>query len=180
MIPEQVEEIATTFGVAWPHLIAQTVSFSLVCLLLYWLAYQPVLRMLEARRQQIADGLANAERVRAELASIEAQRQDVLATARAEAVTIVRDARAVAAHLEVQGAQQAHATAVDIVARAHDAARREHERMLRDLRREVGRLVVQTTAVVAGKVLTADDQRHLAEEAERHLTARPGLQWGGR
>ena len=57
----QVAEIARTFGVAWPHLIAQTISFILVCALLYWLAYRPILRMLDARRQQIADGLANAE-----------------------------------------------------------------------------------------------------------------------
>ena len=51
-----VEKIATTFGVDWPHLTAQFVSFAIVCAALYWLAYQPVLRMLEARRQQIAPG----------------------------------------------------------------------------------------------------------------------------
>ena len=36
-----------------------------------------------------------------------------------------------------------------------------------ELRREVGRLVVQTTATVIGKVLTPDDQRRLAEETAR-------------
>ena len=41
--------------------------------------------------------------------------------------------------------------------------------MLAELRREVGRLVVQTTAAVIGKVLTPDDQRRLAEETARHL-----------
>ena len=49
-----VEKIALTFGVDWPHLTAQFISFAIVCVALYWLAYQPVLRMLEARRQQIA------------------------------------------------------------------------------------------------------------------------------
>ena len=43
--------------------------------------------------------------------------------------------------------------------------------MLGDLKREVGRLVLQTTAVVTGKVLTADDQRRLAEESARRLSA---------
>ena len=76
----QVEQIARTFGVDWPHLIAQIVSFGIVCALLYWLAYKPVLR--DARgsgAQQIAQGLANAEKIKAELAAIEAQRQEVLA-----------------------------------------------------------------------------------------------------
>ncbi len=31
----QVEQIARTFGVDWPHLIAQIISFSIVCAVLY-------------------------------------------------------------------------------------------------------------------------------------------------
>jgi len=167
----QVEQIARTFGVDWPHLIAQTISFSIVCALLYWLAYRPVLRMLEARRQQIALGLANAEKIRAELAKTEAQRQEVLARAHAQATTIVQDARAAAARVEAQETQRAVAAAEDIVAKAHEAAERERARMLAELRREVGRLVLQTTAAVTGKVLTADDHRRLAEETARQLSA---------
>ena len=167
----QVEQIARTFGVDWPHLIAQTISFSIVCALLYWLAYRPVLRMLEARRQQIALGLANAEKIRAELAKTESQRQEVLAQAHAQAKTIVQDARAAAARVEAQETQRAVAAAEDIVAKAHEAAERDRARMLAELRREVGRLVLQTTAAVTGKVLTADDHRRLAEETARQLSA---------
>jgi F-type H+-transporting ATPase subunit b len=167
----QIEQIARTFGVDWPHLMAQTISFSIVCALLYWLAYRPVLQMLEARRQQIALGLANAEKIRAELAKTESQRQEVLVQAHAQAKTIVQDARAAAARVEAQETQRAVAAAEDIVAKAHDAANREHARMLAELRREVGRLVLQTTSAVTGKVLTADDQRRLAEETARYLSA---------
>ena len=167
----QVERIARTFGVAWPHLIAQTLSFTVVCALLYWLAYRPILQMLEQRRQQIADGLANAEKIRAELAKTEAMRHDVLTKAHAEAKGIVRDARETATRIEAQGAQQAKSTAQEILAKAHQATEREHVLMLGDLKREVGRLVLQTTAVVTGKILTADDQRRLAEESARRLSA---------
>ena len=43
--------------------------------------------------------------------------------------------------------------------------------MLAGLKREVGRLVVQTTMTVTGKILTPDDQRRLAEETEKQLTS---------
>jgi F-type H+-transporting ATPase subunit b len=43
--------------------------------------------------------------------------------------------------------------------------------MLSELKREVGRLVVQTTAAVTGKVLTPEDQRRLAEETSRRVAA---------
>ena len=58
----QVQAIARTFGVDWPHLIAQTISFSIVCALLYWLAYKPVLAMLAARREQIAGAAEKAKK----------------------------------------------------------------------------------------------------------------------
>ena len=58
----QVEQIARTFGVDWSHLIAQIISFSIVCLLLYRFAYKPILKMLEERRQQIAAGNCGARK----------------------------------------------------------------------------------------------------------------------
>src|SRR4051812_37495466 len=89
----RLEEIARTFGVDWPHLTAQIISFGIVCALLYWLAYQPVLRMLDTRRQQIAQGQANAEKINAALAGIEAQRHSVMADAQAQATRVIAEAR---------------------------------------------------------------------------------------
>jgi F-type H+-transporting ATPase subunit b len=165
----QVAEIAQTFGVDWAHLTAQIVSFTIVCALLYWLAYRPVLAMLAARREQIASGLANAAKIQAELAKTESQRQEVLARAREEGTRLVEEAQAAAARLEKLETQKARATAEDIIAKAHETAAHDHERMLADLKREVGRLVLQTTASVTGKILTPDDHRRLAEETARQL-----------
>ena len=166
----QIGEIARTFGVDWPHLVAQIVSFGIVCVVLYLLAYKPILRILEARRQQIAIGLANAEKINAELARIEAERLDVLAKADAEGKRMIEEARAAAARLQAEETRKATAAAEQILARAREATERERAGMLADLKREVGRLVVQTTATVTGKILTADDHRRLAEETARQLS----------
>jgi len=167
----QVEEIARTFGVDWPHLIAQIISFGIVCALLYWLAYQPVLKVLDERRRQIALGLANTEKINATLANIEAQRQGVLNEAQAQSSRLIAEAREVAARLSEREAQRASVAAGQILLKAREAAAQEHARMLADLRGEVGRLVVQTTGAVVGKVLTPDDHRRLAEETARQLRA---------
>jgi F-type H+-transporting ATPase subunit b len=166
-----VEKIARTFGVDWPHLTAQFISFAIVCAALYWLAYKPVLRMLEARRQQIAQGLANTEKINAALANIESQRKDVMAEAQAQSARLIAEAREIAKRLQEQETQRAVAAAEQIVVKAREAAEQEHARMLAELRREVGRLVIQTTTAVVGKVLTPDDQQRLAEESARHLAA---------
>jgi F-type H+-transporting ATPase subunit b len=163
--------IATTFGVDWPHLTAQIISFAIVCALLYRLAYTPVLKMLDVRRQQIAQGQANQEKIERALAAIDAQRKETLAATRAEATQLLADAREAARRLQEQETQRAIAAATDIVAKARDAATAEHVRMLDELKREVGRLVLQTTSSVIGKVLTPDDQRVLAEGTARYLKA---------
>src|SRR6266481_3096912 len=57
----------------------------------------------------------------------------------------------------------------EIVAKANAEAALEHERQMQTLKRELGRLVVDTTAKVTGKVLTPEDQRRLQEEAARQV-----------
>ncbi len=167
----QIEQIARTFGVDWSHLIAQMISFSIVCALLYRFAYNPVLRVLAERRQLIAQGLANSEQIKAELAKTEAQRQEVMAQANLQATQFIDEARGAAARLREQETQKAIATAEQITAKAREAAAQDHIRMLAELKQEVGRLVVQTTGAITGKILTPEDQRRLAEETARELAA---------
>jgi F-type H+-transporting ATPase subunit b len=167
----QFENIARTFGVDWSHLLAQIVSFCIMCAVLYRWAYKPVLKMLEERRTVIALGQKNAEQIKAELARTEAQRQEVIEKANTEAGRIIQEARAAAARVQERETQKAIAAAEQITASSREAAAQDYERMLRELKREVGRLVLRTTASVAGKVLTADDQRRLAEQTAKELHA---------
>jgi len=164
-----IASIAHTFGIDWPHLIAQTISFGIVCVVLYLLAYKPILRMLNARREQIAGGLANAQKIEAELARIEDERRVTLTAADAEGQRLIEEARSAAARVGAEETQKAVAAAELLLARAHEAAERDRALLLADARREIGRLVVRTTAAVTGKVLTAEDQRRLAEETASQL-----------
>lgn len=167
----QIEQIARTFGVDWTHLIAQIISFSIVCALLYKFAYRNVLAMLEERRKQIALGIANAEKIEAELAKTEAQRQEVMAQAYAESARHIEQARAAAARVLEQETQKAVSVAEEIMIKAREAAALDRARMIAELKREVGHWVVQATTEVTGKVLTSEDQRRLAEEAARGAAA---------
>lgn len=166
----QIQELARTFGVDWPHLIGQIISFSIVCALLYLFAHKPVLKMLAERRQLIAQGLANTDKIKAELAKTESQRHEVLAQASLQATRFIEDARQTAARLREQERQKAINEAEQIITKAHEAAVLDRKQMSIELKREVGRLVVKTTAAVTGKVLTAEDQRRLAEETTKELT----------
>jgi len=158
-------------GIQWKILLVQTVSFSLVFFVLWRYAYKPIFSMLNARRDKIAEALANAEKIKGDVARTEAERQKILADAGDQANQLIEDARQAAVRVREQETQKAIAAAEQIVTKAREAAGQERSQMLTELKREVGRLVVQTTSTVTGKILTADDQNRLARETEKQLSA---------
>jgi F-type H+-transporting ATPase subunit b len=170
-ILDSAKETAETFG--WnPWLfLSQVISFVIVALLLRRFAYKPILGVLEERRRRIEEGLLNAEKIKKELAEAEKRYQEILAKANADAQKMIDEARENSAHLAERKEQEAIAAAEQILAKAREASALEHERTMAELKRELGHLVVETTAKVTGKVLTSDDQRRLQEEAARQLAA---------
>jgi F-type H+-transporting ATPase subunit b len=158
-------------GIDWRALTTQLISFSIVFFVLWRFAYKPIFAMLQMRRDKIAESLANADRIKAELAKTEADRRKILADAGDQASHLIDEARAAAARVREVETQKAVAAAEQIVVKAREAAAQDHARMLAELKHEVGRLVVQTTATVTGKVLTPEDQKRLAEETEKQLSA---------
>jgi F-type H+-transporting ATPase subunit b len=142
-----------------------------VAVLLQMFAFKPIIRILEERRHRIDESLKNAEKIKQQLAEADAKYEEMLVKANQDAQRIIDEAKASSLALAEKRQQQAIADAEQIVAKAREAATLDRDRMMAELRREVGRLVVETTAKVAGKVLTADDQKRLTEEAARQIAA---------
>src|SRR6266508_2420785 len=170
-LSETLHETAETFG--WnPWLfLSQVISFVIVALLLRRFAYKPILAVLEERRRRIEEGQLNAEKIKKELAEAEKRYQEIVAKANADAQRMIDEARESSAHLAERKQQEAIAAAEQILAKAREASAIEHERTMESLKRELGRLVVDTTAKVAGKVLTSEDQQRLQEETARQLAS---------
>jgi len=168
---DMLRDTAETFG--WnPWLfLSQVISFVIVALLLRRFAYKPILAVLEERRRQIEKAQLNAEKIKRQLTDAEQRYAEILTKANAEAQKMIDEARESSAHLAERKQQEAIAAAEQIIAKAREASAIEHERTMESLKRELGRLVVDTTAKVTGKVLTSDDQKRLQEEAARQLAS---------
>lgn len=168
---DTVRQTADAFGWTPQMFFSQVISFAIVAFLLRRFAYKPILAVLEERRRKIEEGQLNAEKIKKELADAEKRYAEILAKANADAQKMIDEARDSSAHLAERKQQEAIAAAEQIVAKAQEASALEYEHTMAALKREVGRLVVDTTAKVTGKVLTSDDQRRLQEEAARQLAS---------
>jgi F-type H+-transporting ATPase subunit b len=164
-----LRQTAETFGWNWKLFLSQVISFCIVAYLLQRFAYKPILAVLEERRRRIEEGQLNAEKIKKELAEAEKRYQEIITKANADGQKMIDEARESSAHLADRKQQEAIASAEQIITKAREAAAQEHERTMESLKRELGRLVVETTAKVTDKVLTPEDQRRLQEETARQL-----------
>jgi len=115
--------------------------------------------------------VANAEKIKKELASAQTKAQEIISQAGVQGNKLIEEARQSAAKVLEAETQKAVATANDIVVKARQASEAELVRMKAELRKEVGRLVVATSAKVTGGILTPDQQTRLAEDTAKQLTS---------
>ena len=171
-IIQNFQDIGTKTGFNLAQFLAQCVGFTVLSLLLYKLAWAPVRSILEQRRKLIEDSVANADKIKQELADAETTRLGIIQKANEQANKIIAEAEKSAAAITEQRAKDAIRQAEDIVKNAREASVLDRNRLMEELKRHVGELVIMTTEKVAGKVLTAEDQARLNGETLSQLGAK--------
>src|ERR1043166_5690940 len=96
-LTDTVQQTGEAFGWTPQMFLSQGISFAIVAFLLRRFAYKPILKVLEERRQQIAEGLLNAEKIKKQLAEAEQRQAEILAKANAVAQKMIDEARESAA-----------------------------------------------------------------------------------
>jgi F-type H+-transporting ATPase subunit b len=155
-----MEQLGLNLGL----IIVQIIAFIIVFLTLNAWVYQPMLDMMESRKQKIAQGLEDA-RVAAEArADAEKEAAKVIADAQTEASKIVREAtdRAAVAGPDVKSAVEAEAVKAREAAVAE--AEVERNRILGDLRSQVASLAIAAANKLVGEALDEKKQRALLDE----------------
>jgi F-type H+-transporting ATPase subunit b len=170
-IKDNFERVGMQTGFTLQQFIAQCVVVTVLFIVLNKYGWKPVRTILEQRQKVIADAMANAEKIKTELADAEASRIKVIQKANEQAGALIAEAQKSAAVLAERLAQEATAQAQDIIRKAHEASVLDRDRLMAELKRHLGELVIQTTEKVAGKVLTSDDQVRLKDETLHQLSA---------
>jgi len=164
-----VAELLHKLGIDWRLLIAQLVNFLILFVLLKKLLYKPVLDLLEQRRVRIAEGLRDAERSSARLASIEIERKQVLEQAEGERRHVLEAAALESEQLHRQRLQAAASEAEALIVRAKEEAERLRQELLAEVRREVGDLVLRITRKVTREKLSKAVHAELVDSAIEEL-----------
>jgi len=137
-LAEMAKQTGETFGFDTKIFLSQVISFIIVALVLRRFAYKPILKVLEQRREQIAEAQANSDKIRQQLAEAEQRHAEILAQANAQAQKMIDEARESAGIVAERKQQEAVAAAEQIMAKAREASAIEHEKTMTELKRELG------------------------------------------
>lgn len=144
-------------------LVVQLVTFLLTLLVLYRVAWGPVLKALEARQKRIQEGLEAAQKAQQDREAAERAYAERLAEARQEAQRMLDQATRMGETLRQELEQKARQQANQIIEQARAEIDRERLKALQDLRRQVADLAVLAAGRVIGESLDGQKHRELIE-----------------
>ena len=150
-----MELLTPSFGL----IIWTLLAFVIVFFILKKFAWTPILRGLNDREKGIADSLETADRVRAEMAQLKSENEELLAQAREERAAMLKEARDIKDKIVNDAKEQAKTEASKIMVETQQAIEQQKMAAMTDVKNQVGKLVIE----VSEKVL----RRELNNKAEQ-------------
>jgi F-type H+-transporting ATPase subunit b len=135
------------------------IGFIILFFILKKTAWKPILKSLNDREQGIAESLATAERVKAEMVQLKGENEALLAKAREERSQLLKEARDIRDKIVSEAKEQAKIEAGKIITDAQAAIEQQKMAALTEVKNQVGNLVVE----VAEKIL----RRELADKSQQ-------------
>lgn len=129
-------------------LIWTLLAFAVVFFILAKFAWPVIIKGLRERENSIADSLATAEKVKAEMVQMKAENEALLATAREERAQLLKEARETKDKIINEAKEQAKTEANKIITEAQVAINAQKMAALTDVKNQVGKLVLETTEKV--------------------------------
>ena len=151
-------------GLNLGYLFVQIFNFAIIFVVLRAWVYKPILGLLERRRTAIAEGLEDARIAAEARQNAEQEAEKVLADAQANASQIMREANERA---ETQGKEVIAAAEAEAVQKREESlaeVESERERILGELRGQVGTLAIAAAQKLINASLDEQRQRVLIDE----------------
>ncbi len=150
-------------------LIAQALVFAAFIWFTVRFVWPPLLRAIETRQKQIADGLAEAERGRSSLADAQKQTDVLLKEARARAQEIVSQAERQAAQRIEESKATAKVEADRVTASSQAALQQEVQSAKQQLREQVAQLAVNGAEKILRREVDAKAHASMLDQLKAQI-----------
>ena len=150
---------------AEPGLMIWTViSFVILLILLWKVAYKPITRALKKREETIRNTLEEAKKNRESAEALVEKYEAQIAQARDEAQKILAEGKMLGENVRKEIIQKAHEEADQIVKRAQEEIEFQKEKTLMELKERIADLTIMAASKVVAKTLDKKDHEQLLDE----------------
>ncbi len=151
-------------GINLGYIVSQIINFTLLAVLLYFVAYKPILRMLDERSARIKKGLEDAETASRRAAEMEQEFEQRMTEARKEGQEIIAQATQMSETARQEILDVAREEARTLIEKARGEIVRERDLAMAELRQQVADLSLTISEKVIGETLDEQRQRQLIAE----------------
>jgi F-type H+-transporting ATPase subunit b len=134
-------------------------AFLIVFFVLKKFAWKPILSALSEREEGIANAIASADRLKAEMAQIKNENEALLAKAREEKTQIIKDAKDAADKLVADAKEKGKAEYERIIADAQAAIEHQKNAALTDVKNIAGKLALEVSEKLIRKQLAGNAEQ---------------------
>jgi len=151
-------------GISWQGLLGQIINFVLLLVLLYFIGYRPIRKMLDERSNKIKEGIDQAELAKEAAARAEEEVQRRLDEARKDGQLMLAQAAEMGERLKAEAREEARREAEALIVRARAEIGMERDEAIDRLRQEFADLAILAAEKVINETLDKERHRRLIEE----------------
>ena len=151
-------------GISWQGLLGQIINFVLLLVLLYFIGYKPIRKMLDERSTRIKEGIDQAELAKEAAARAEEEVQRRLDEARKDGQLILAQASEMGERLKAEAREEARREAEALIVRARAEIGMERDEAIDRLRQEFADLAILAAEKVIKETLDKERHRRLIQE----------------
>ena len=151
-------------GINLPVFISQIISFLILFGLLSFVAYKPLLKMLDERSKRIKESLEQAETVKEQSLHAEEEVKKQLQAASQQGQEIMAQATKTSDEIRAQAQGLAKKDAEALIERARQAIKSERDSAIEELRQEFADLTIMAASKVIGESLDKESHRELIDK----------------
>jgi F-type H+-transporting ATPase subunit b len=151
-------------GISWQGLLGQIINFVLLLVLLYFIGYRPIRKMLDERSKRIKEGIDQAELAKEAAARAEEEVQRRLDEARKDGQLILAQASEMGERLKAEAREEARREAEALIVRARAEIGMERDEAIDKLRQEFADLAILAAEKVIKETLDKERHRRLIQE----------------
>ena len=158
------ETIRNNLIPSWTSFVMQIAAFIILLLVVIFIAYKPVKKMLKARQDYIEQEISDAEKSKSAAAINFTQSEEAIIASKKEASTIIENAREEANRQKEEILAEAREEVTKMKLDAEDDIIRSRQEAIDEIHKEMVDIALLTTSEILKREVNQEDDSRIAKE----------------